>query len=48
MRARLAGTLVGGLLYGLWAVGDERLAADREELVDRYGALLQQLLTPGS
>ncbi|WP_084780360.1 TetR/AcrR family transcriptional regulator [Planobispora rosea] len=49
VRARLAGALVGGLLYALWAVGDERLlAAGREELVSRYGPLLQQLLTPAS
>ncbi len=47
LRARLAGALVGGLLYALWVVGDERLlATDPEAIVRRYGALLQQLLTP--
>ncbi|PRX46650.1 TetR family transcriptional regulator [Prauserella shujinwangii] len=47
VRARLAGALVGGLLYALWVVGDEHLiAVGRDELVSRYGALLQQLLTP--
>jgi len=47
LRARLAAALVGGLLYSLWVVGDEELlAADHAELVQRYGALLQSLLTP--
>jgi AcrR family transcriptional regulator len=47
LRARLAGALVGGLLYSLWVVGDETLAAaDHRELVRRYGALLQALITP--
>jgi len=47
LRARLAASLVGGLLYSLWVVGDEGLlAADRHSLVKRYGALLQQLITP--
>jgi len=47
LRARLAAALVGGLLYSLWVVGDEGLlAADHGELVRRYGALLQALLTP--
>lgn len=47
LRARLAAALVGGLLYSLWVVGDEELlAADRTEVVRRYGALLQTLLTP--
>lgn len=47
LRARLAAALVGGLLYSLWVVGDEALlAADRSEVADRYGALLQRLLTP--
>lgn len=49
LRARLAAALVGGLLYSLWVVGDEGLlAADHAELVRRYGALLQALLTPAS
>lgn len=48
IRTRLAGALVGGLLYALWVVGDEKLAAiDHEEITVRYGALLQQLLDPG-
>lgn len=47
LRARLAAALVGGLLYSLWVVGDEQLLlADHRELVRRYGALLQSLLTP--
>lgn len=47
VRSRLAAALVGGLLYSLWVVGDERLAAtDQSEIVRRYGALLQQLITP--
>ena len=45
LRARLAAALVGGLLYALWVVGDQvLLATDREVLVRRYGALLQQLI----
>lgn len=47
LRARLAAALVGGLLYSLWVVGDEELlATDHTELVRRYGALLQTLITP--
>ncbi|GLW27346.1 TetR family transcriptional regulator [Actinoplanes regularis] len=47
LRARLAAAVVGGLLYALWVVGDDQLvAADPAELVVRYGALLQQLITP--
>ncbi|MDQ2697298.1 MAG: TetR family transcriptional regulator [Actinomycetota bacterium] len=47
LRARLAASLVGGLLYSLWVVGDEALAnADRGELIATYGALLQRLITP--
>jgi AcrR family transcriptional regulator len=47
LRARLAAALVGGLLYSLWVVGDETLAAaDHQDVVRRYGALLQQLITP--
>lgn len=46
LRARLAASLVGGLLYSLWVVGDERLeAADPREIARHYGALLQQLIT---
>ncbi|BAL86975.1 putative TetR-family transcriptional regulator [Actinoplanes missouriensis 431] len=46
IRARLAAAVVGGLLYVLWVVGDEALvAAEPRELVVRYGALLQQVLT---
>jgi hypothetical protein len=49
LRARLAAALVGGLLYALWVVHDERLAATpQDELAGRYGALLQALITPGS
>jgi AcrR family transcriptional regulator len=47
LRARLAAALVGGLLYTLWVVEDEQLLqVEREELVARYGSLLQQVLTP--
>jgi AcrR family transcriptional regulator len=47
LRARTAAAVVGGLLYALWVVGDEHLlATDRGELTDRYGSLLQQVLTP--
>jgi AcrR family transcriptional regulator len=47
LRARLAAAMIGGLLYATWVVGDgQLLAADHEALADRYGALLQQLLTP--
>jgi AcrR family transcriptional regulator len=47
LRARLAASLVGGLLYSMWVVGDERLlAADHDQIVERYGALLQAILTP--
>jgi len=47
LRARLAAALVGGLLYSLWVVGDETLAAtDHRDIVRRYGALLQALITP--
>jgi AcrR family transcriptional regulator len=47
LRAGLAASLVGGLLYSLWVVGDEvLLTTDHAVLVERYGALLQQLITP--
>jgi AcrR family transcriptional regulator len=47
LRARLAAAVVGGLLYALWVVGDAHLvAADPKDLVTRYGALLQQVITP--
>lgn len=47
LRSRLVASLVGGLLYALWVVGDEvLLATDHDHLVERYGALLQQLVTP--
>lgn len=47
VRARLAASLVGGLLYTLWVVEDETLVnADRKELVAMYGGLLQRLITP--
>lgn len=47
LRARLAAAVVGGLLYSLWVVGDPiLLATERDELVRRYGALLQTQITP--
>lgn len=47
LRARLAASLVGGLLYSMWVVGDERLlAADHAQIVELYGSLLQSVLTP--
>jgi AcrR family transcriptional regulator len=47
LRASLAAALVGGLLYTLWVVGDERLlATDHREIVRRYGRLLQDLVDP--
>lgn len=47
LRARLAASLVGGLLYSMWVVGDEiLLSTDHAVIVDRYGALLQRLITP--
>lgn len=48
LRARLAAALVGGLLYALWVVEDTDLQADApERVIHHYGALLQQLITPG-
>lgn len=47
LRARLAAALVGGMMYSMWVVGDEfLLASDHDEVVRRYGALLQRLITP--
>lgn len=47
LRASLAGALVGGLLYALWVVGDERLlATDHADLARHYGRVLQDLVTP--
>lgn len=47
LRARLAAALVGGLVYSMWVVGDERLlATDHGQIAGRYGALLQGILTP--
>lgn len=47
VRASLAAALVGGLLYALWVVGDEQLlATDHEEIVARYGRLMQELVDP--
>ncbi|GIF04346.1 TetR/AcrR family transcriptional regulator [Actinoplanes siamensis] len=47
LRARLAAAVVGGLFHALWVVGDaELLAADPKDLVTRYGAVLQRLITP--
>ncbi|GAA1611029.1 TetR family transcriptional regulator [Actinoplanes couchii] len=46
VRAALAAAVVGGLLYSLWVVEDESLVtADRDDLIARYGALLQLALT---
>ncbi|GGQ40751.1 hypothetical protein GCM10010250_08690 [Streptomyces althioticus] len=47
VRARTAAAVAGGLLYALWVAGDQGLLRmDRAELVSRYGALLQDVLTP--
>ncbi|MDU0299079.1 MULTISPECIES: TetR family transcriptional regulator [unclassified Streptomyces] len=47
VRARMAAALAGGLLYALWVADDRTLLRmDRAELVSRYGALLQEVLTP--
>jgi AcrR family transcriptional regulator len=47
LRARLAAALVGGLLYSMWVVGDAGLlAVDHRHIIERYGALLQEILTP--
>lgn len=47
LRARLAASMSGGLLYALWVARDEvLLRTDRKELITRYGALLQDVLTP--
>ena len=47
LRARLAASLAAGLLYSMWVIGDEVLAAaDRGDVISRYGALFQDLLTP--
>jgi AcrR family transcriptional regulator len=47
LRASLAASLVAGLLYALWVVGDEQLlAADHEEIIAKYGRLLQELVDP--
>lgn len=46
-RARVAASLIGGMLYSLWVVEDEALAsADRELLVRDYGSLVQLAITP--
>ncbi|MFS4093836.1 TetR family transcriptional regulator [Streptomyces sp. AF1A] len=47
LRARLAAALAGGLLYALWVARDESLLqTERKELITRYGALFQEILTP--
>ena len=47
VRAAMCASIVGGLFYSLWVVGDETLlAAPTDDLARRYGALLQQLITP--
>lgn len=45
LRARLAAAVVGGLMYALWVVGDDQLLAKGEDdIIRRYGALLQHLI----
>lgn len=47
LRARLVASVVGGLFYALWVVGDdELLALPHDDLARRYGALLQSVITP--
>ncbi|AGS67487.1 TetR/AcrR family transcriptional regulator [Streptomyces collinus] len=47
LRARLAASLAGGLLYALWVARDESLLrTDGKELIAHYGALFQEILTP--
>ncbi|MFJ8888755.1 TetR family transcriptional regulator [Streptomyces sp. NPDC102402] len=47
VRARLAASVAAGLLYSLWVARDETLLdTGRTELVARYGALIQHVLTP--
>lgn len=47
LRAAMCASIVGGLFYSLWVVGDETLlAAPTDVLARRYGALLQRLITP--
>lgn len=44
-RARVAGSVLAGLLFSLWVVEDPGLLAmDRERLVERYGRLVQAAL----
>ncbi|KID29810.1 hypothetical protein HQ32_02689 [Prauserella sp. Am3] len=38
--------MVGGLLYSLWIVGDHALESERDVLVRRYGAIVQDIITP--
>ncbi|KMS65999.1 TetR family transcriptional regulator [Prauserella rugosa] len=46
LRARMAAAVVGGLLYSLWIVGDHALESERDVLVRRYGAIVQDIITP--
>lgn len=46
LRARMAAAAVGGLLYSLWVVEDAALAVDRAVLVERYGEIVQRIITP--
>jgi len=49
LRARMIAALVGGLLYSAWVVGDEVLVGrDVDDVATRFGALVQELLTPGA
>lgn len=47
LRARMAAAVVGGLLYSVWVAGDHTLARQRDALVRRYGAIVQDIITPG-
>ena len=39
--------MMGGLMYALWTVGDERLAAaDHAAVAATYGDAMQRLITP--
>jgi AcrR family transcriptional regulator len=47
IRARAGAAVIGGFLYSLWIVGDQRLDAEpRDALARRFGALLQAAIDP--
>jgi AcrR family transcriptional regulator len=49
LRARLLAAQVGGLMYALWTVEDDGLAAaDPDAIVALYAPGLQRLITPGA